>query len=54
MFADENQKTLWEKVEYYWENFPRSLKMFSEIGENLKQRGKCIIASGGMDAHVLM
>jgi len=32
-------------------NFQRSQKIFRKQGGNLKQGGKCIIASGGMDAH---
>src|SRR6218665_2818490 len=42
MLANENRNFFWEKVKLG--------KKFSEIGGNLKQRGKCIIALGGMNA----
>ena len=47
--ADENGKFCREKVKFL--KFSRKSKNFSKIGgENLKQGGKCIMASGGMDA----
>ena len=48
--ANENQKFFREKVKF-WE-FSTESENLSKIGENLKQGGKCIMASERMDAPV--
>ena len=45
---DENGKFFREKGKFV--KFSRKSQNFSKIGGNLKQGGKCIMASGGMDA----
>jgi len=50
-----HQKFLWMKIgkisgkRFNCEKFPES-EIFSKIGGNLKQGGKCIMVSEGMDA----
>ena len=48
IFADENRKIICRKGQIE-KIFDEVLKIFPKQGGNLK-RGKCIIASGGMDA----
>jgi len=48
ILADENRNFFLKRGNR--EKFGRSQRNFSETGGNLKQGGKCIIASGGMDA----
>src|SRR6218665_2571991 len=48
ILAAESQEIFREKVKLL--KFFRKSENFSEIGGNLKQGGKCIMVSGGMDA----
>jgi len=48
ILADESQEIFREKVKL--SKFVRKSENFSEMGGNLKQGGKCIMVSGGMDA----
>src|SRR6218665_3831764 len=47
ILADENRNIFREKVKFG--KFSTESEHFSETEENLKQRGKCIIASEGVD-----
>ena len=47
ILADENRENFRKNVKL--ENFPRSLRNVSKIGEEIRNRGECIIASEGMD-----
>jgi len=44
ILTDENRKKFWEKIKFYTGS---SQKLFRKYGGNLKQGGKCIIASDG-------
>ena len=46
--ADENREIIWERVKL--KKFPRESENFLEIAGKSETRGKCIIASEGMDA----
>ena len=53
ILADENQEIFREKVKL--RKFSTESENFSKIGGgNLKQGGKCIMVSGGMDAPARM
>jgi len=51
ILADENRKIFREKVKFG--KFSTESENFSEIGKKSETEGKCIMASGGMDAPVL-
>src|SRR6218665_3649564 len=48
ILVDENEEMLREEVNFC--KFSTESEIFSKIGGNLKQKGKCIMVSGGMDA----
>ena len=48
ILVDENRKLILEKVTFW--KFPTESEIFLKIGGKSETGGKCIMASGGMDA----